>query len=47
MQPLARGGSNDASNLQLLCPRCNLGKGYKTMAEWAMLNHQPAPGDAS
>lgn len=26
IQPLARGGSNDKSNLQLLCPTCNLKK---------------------
>ncbi len=25
--PLARGGMNDVTNLQLLCERCNLGKG--------------------
>lgn len=27
--PLALGGSNDPSNLQLLCPRCNRSKGAK------------------
>lgn len=27
--PLARGGSNDISNIQLLCPRCNRSKGAK------------------
>jgi 5-methylcytosine-specific restriction endonuclease McrA len=27
--PLAKGGLNVASNLQLLCPRCNLKKGAK------------------
>lgn len=29
--PLFLGGSNAASNIQLLCPRCNLRKGRKTM----------------
>lgn len=28
-QPLALGGSNDPTNLQLLCPPCNLSKGAK------------------
>lgn len=32
--PLCRGGSNDPSNLQLLCRRCNSSKGAKTMEEW-------------
>jgi 5-methylcytosine-specific restriction endonuclease McrA len=27
--PLARGGANDAANLQVLCVRCNLKKGAK------------------
>jgi 5-methylcytosine-specific restriction endonuclease McrA len=26
IQPLVRGGSNDVSNLQLLCPTCNMSK---------------------
>ncbi len=29
VQPLALGGSNDRTNLQLLCPPCNLSKGPK------------------
>lgn len=29
--PLFLGGSNAASNIQLLCPRCNLKKGRRTM----------------
>ena len=27
--PLAKGGSNDKSNIQILCPHCNLSKGAK------------------
>lgn len=32
--PLVRGGLNVNSNVQLLCPTCNLSKGSKTMQEW-------------
>lgn len=32
--PLSRGGLNVDSNVQLLCPSCNLSKGNKTMQEW-------------
>lgn len=34
IEPLARGGSNDISNLQWLCRRCNTSKGTKGMDEW-------------
>jgi 5-methylcytosine-specific restriction endonuclease McrA len=32
--PLASGGSNDISNIQLLCPPCNLSKGARSMDEF-------------
>ena len=31
---ISRGGANTDDNVQLLCPRCNLSKGAKTMEEW-------------
>lgn len=34
MMPLVRGGSNDVSNLMLLCPPCNLSKRTKTLDEF-------------
>jgi 5-methylcytosine-specific restriction endonuclease McrA len=34
IKAISRGGSNRASNLQLLCRRCNLAKGAKSMREW-------------
>lgn len=37
IQPLSRGGSNDISNIQLLCPACNLSKNAKDPFEWARL----------
>jgi hypothetical protein len=33
---LARGGSNDISNLQWLCPSCNRKKQHKSPEEWAL-----------
>lgn len=33
--PLARGGSNDPSNLVLACPSCNLSKGARLPHEWS------------
>lgn len=34
IQPLARGGTDWISNIQILCAPCNLSKGKKTMDEW-------------
>lgn len=34
---IARGGSNEITNLQWLCPRCNRKKNAKSPAEWALL----------
>lgn len=34
IQPLARGGSNDISNLTVACAPCNRSKGAKTLKEW-------------
>lgn len=33
--PLARGGSNDISNIVLACPHCNLSKNDKLPHEWS------------
>ena len=33
--PLARGGSNNIKNIQMLCPPCNLAKHARTMEEFA------------
>ena len=32
--PQSRGGTDEISNLQILCSHCNRSKGNKTMAEW-------------
>ncbi|MFZ1365737.1 MAG: HNH endonuclease signature motif containing protein, partial [Brachymonas denitrificans] len=34
IEPLARGGSNDRTNLQLLCPTCNTRKSAKHPIEF-------------
>ena len=38
IMPLALGGSNWPSNLQCLCPTCNLSKNAKDPIEWAQQN---------
>lgn len=38
VNPLALGGSNCATNLQILCPECNLSKGSKDPIEWKQQN---------
>lgn len=37
-EPLSKGGSNDASNIDLLCPRCNLSKKDREPHVWARIN---------
>lgn len=39
IRALARGGSNDPTNLQLLCRPCNQSKGVKDMDEWLREHH--------
>lgn len=36
INPLSKGGSNDAGNIQLLCPSCNCQKKDKDPYEWAV-----------
>ena len=38
VMPLARGGSNERHNLQLLCPFCNLSKNALDPLDWAAKN---------
>jgi 5-methylcytosine-specific restriction endonuclease McrA len=33
--PLARGGTNHRRNIQILCPSCNLRKGWKHPIDFA------------
>ena len=35
IQPVARGGSNDITNIQLLCAPCNQSKGARDPIDWA------------
>lgn len=38
IKPLAKGGSNDKYNLQILCPLCNIKKHAKDPIDWAQEN---------
>lgn len=40
MMPLSKGGANDKSNLQLLCPTCNRRKGAKLPDDWKREIHR-------
>ncbi len=42
IQPLAKGGSNDFSNLQTLCSRCNLQKSDKIDSRFRRLYSDPS-----
>lgn len=37
--PVAQGGDNRVSNLQLLCGRCNRSKGSRSWSEWILEKH--------
>ena len=43
VQPLSKGGADVESNIVPACAHCNLSKGAKTLAEWA-LTFGPEPG---
>jgi 5-methylcytosine-specific restriction endonuclease McrA len=36
VQPLSKGGADEESNIVPACAPCNLSKGAKTLAEWAL-----------
>lgn len=38
--PVAKGGTNDPSNIVLACAPCNLAKGDKTLKEWMELKYE-------
>jgi 5-methylcytosine-specific restriction endonuclease McrA len=38
IMPLCLGGTNEASNIQVLCPRCNIRKHSKHPIDWAQQN---------
>ena len=44
IQPRSRGGTNDKSNLQALCDRCNLGKGNKDATDFRSWHSGPSTG---
>jgi hypothetical protein len=44
IQPRSRGGTNDKSNLQALCDRCNLGKGNKDATDFCSWHSGPSSG---
>ncbi|WP_443078262.1 HNH endonuclease [Streptomyces sp. SP17KL33] len=41
VEPLSRGGADIESNIVPACASCNLSKGAKTLAEWALLPFGP------
>lgn len=43
VHPLSKGGADKASNMLPACATCNLSKGAKTLADWA-LTFGPEPG---
>lgn len=41
VQPLSKGGADVESNILPACVACNLGKGAKTLSEWALSTFAP------
>ena len=41
VEPLSNGGANDASNIVLACPWCNVSKSNRTIPEWLELLADP------